>query len=160
MVATTTSTQVRVRPSRDGSERSSIIRKTPMQSRSMPASTRYTRGSDNCTSWHCITGRRCMGMATCWTSWTAGPTIRSYKRRRPRQRSSGLVEEYGPVVWAKTAVHNNCYYKPTYPMQDVVPFPPLVFPLHCTAEEEAGGSYVHPVGGNEQGRREGRAPIL
>jgi hypothetical protein len=45
-------------------------------------------------------------------------------------------------------------------MQDVVPFPPLVFPLHRTAEEEAGGSYVHPVGGDEQGRREGRAPIL
>jgi hypothetical protein len=44
MVATTTSTRVQVRPSRDGSERSSIIRKTLMQSRSTPASTRYTRG--------------------------------------------------------------------------------------------------------------------
>jgi hypothetical protein len=106
MVATTTSTRVRLRPSREGSKRSSIIRKTLMQSRSTPASTRYTRGSDNCTSWHCVTGRRCVGTATCWTSWTAGPTIRLYEGRRPRRRSSGLVEEYDPVVWAKTAVHN------------------------------------------------------
>jgi hypothetical protein len=140
MVATTTSTQVWVRPLRDGSERSSIIRKTSMQSRSTPALMRYTRGSDNCTSWHCVTGRRCVGTVTCWMSWMAGPTIRLYKQQRPRRRSSGLVEEYDPVVWAKTAVH--------------------VFPLHRTAEEEAGGSYVHPVGGDEQGRHKGRAPIL
>ncbi len=42
MVATTTSTRVRVCPSRDGSKRSSIICKTLMQSRSTPALMRYT----------------------------------------------------------------------------------------------------------------------